>query len=437
MPAGPLPSDRFEKLYEYAVAQLLPQLDEAHRGLNPANEAWLAAQLKRLLTGLNAQLLDDDWTRLLELVTDEVIGYGPIGPYLRDPAMTEVMVNGPQLIYIERKGKLVEAEASYRDTAHVMRAIENIILPLGRKVDRTQPLVDARLPDGSRVNVIVPPCALNGPTITIRKFPSKRITIEDLISFNSITPQIAEFIRACVVSRLNIVVSGGTGSGKTTLLNVISSFIPEDERICTVEDAAELQLHQKHVVRMETAPALPDGSGQVVIRDLVRNALRMRPERIVVGEVRGGEALDMLQAMNTGHDGSLTTVHANSPRDAIARLETLVLMAGFDLPLRVIRQQIASAVHLIVQQERLRDGSRKVTRVTEVQGMEGDTIILQDIFIFQAVAVSDSIRVEGSMKATGMRPSFSPRLEQSGFKLGGDVYGAGTGPMMAQQGRKK
>ncbi len=438
MPASSLSPDRFEKLGEYAMTQLSPQLDDAHRGLMPANEDWLAAQLKRLLAGLNAQLVDDDWSRLLELVTDEVIGYGPIGPYLRDPTITEVMVNGPQLIYIERKGKLVEAEARYRDTEHLMRAIDNIIVPLGRKVDRTQPLVDARLPDGSRVNVIIPPCALNGPTVTIRKFPSKRITVEDLIGFGSITPQIAEFIRACVVSRLNIVVSGGTGSGKTTLLNVISSFIPDDERICTVEDAAELQLNQKHVVRLETAPALADGSGQIVIRDLVRNALRMRPERIVVGEVRGGEALDMLQAMNTGHDGSLTTVHANSPRDAIARLETLVLMAGFDLPLRVIRQQIASAVNLIVQQERLRDGSRKVTRITEVQGMEGDNVVLQDIFIFQAVAVSDSTQVEGGMKPTGMRPSFSPRLEQAGFKLGGDVYGVGTfGPMSTQQSRRK
>ncbi len=438
MPAGPLPPDRFEKLREYAITHLLPQLDEAHRGQTAANQDWLAGQLKRLLTGLNAQLTDDDWARLLEVVADEVIGYGPIGPFLRDPSINEVMVNGPELIYVERKGKLVEAEVRYRDTAHVLRAVDNIILPLGRKVDRTQPLVDARLPDGSRVNVIVPPCALNGPTITIRKFPSKRITIDDLIAFGSITPHIAEFLRACVVSRLNIVVSGGTGSGKTTLLNVISSFIPEDERICTVEDAAELQLHQKHVVRMETAPALPDGGGQVVIRDLVRNALRMRPERIVVGEVRGGEALDMLQAMNTGHDGSLTTVHANSPRDAIARLETLVLMAGFDLPLRVVRQQIASAVNLIVQQERLRDGSRKVTRITEVQGMEGDNVVLQDIFIFQAVAVSDISKVEGSMKPTGIRPSFSPRLEQAGFKLGGDVYGVGTtGPMMAQQTRRK
>ena len=427
MSAGsPLPPERFEKLCDYAITQLTPQVDTAHRGLTPANEQWLAGQLTRLLQGLNAQLSDDDWARLLETVTDEVIGYGPIGAFLRDPAISEVMVNGPQLIYIERKGKLTEAETHYRDTAHVMRAVDNIILPLGRKVDRTQPLVDARLPDGSRVNVIVPPCVLNGPTITIRKFPSKRITVEDLIGFGSITPQIAEFVRACVVSRLNIVVSGGTGSGKTTLLNVISSFIPEDERICTVEDAAELQLSQKHVVRMETAPALPDGSGLVTIRDLVRNALRMRPERIVVGEVRGGEALDMLQAMNTGHDGSLTTVHANNPRDAIARLETLVLMAGFDLPLRVIRQQIASAVNLIVQQERLRDGSRKVTRITEVQGMEGESVVLQDVFIFQAVAVSDSNKVEGSMKPTGFRPNFSPRLEQAGFRLGGDVYGVGA-----------
>jgi pilus assembly protein CpaF len=439
MPTGSLLSaERFEKLCDYAITQLTPQVDILHRGLTPANEQWLSGQLTHLLQGLNAQLIDDDWTRLLEIVTDEVIGYGPIGAFLRDPTITEVMVNGPQLIYIERKGKLVEAEVRYRDTAHVMHAVENIIQPLGRKIDRTQPLVDARLPDGSRVNVIVPPCVLNGPTITIRKFPSKRITVEDLIGFGSITAHIAEFIRACVVSRLNIVVSGGTGSGKTTLLNVISSFIPTDERICTVEDAAELQLDQKHVVRMETAPALPDGSGLVTIRDLVRNALRMRPERIVVGEVRGGEALDMLQAMNTGHDGSLTTVHANSPRDAIARLETLVLMAGFDLPLRVIRQQISSAVNLIVQQERLRDGSRKVTRITEVQGMEGDNVILQDIFIFQAVAVSDSSKVEGSMKPTGIRPNFSPRLEQAGFRLGGDVYGVGTtGQMMAQQGRRK
>jgi pilus assembly protein CpaF len=347
------------------------------------------------------------------------------------------MVNGANQIYIERKGKLVLADARYRDEAAVMRAVENIILPLGRAVDRAQPLVDARLPDGSRVNVIIPPCALNGATLTIRKFPSKRITVEDLIGWGSLTPQMAEFLKACVRARLNIVVSGGTGSGKTTLLNVISSFIPEDERICTVEDAAELQLNQPHVVRMETAPALPDGGGQVTIRDLVRNALRMRPERIVVGEVRGGEALDMLQAMNTGHDGSLTTVHSNSPRDAISRLEVLVLMAGFDLPIRVVRTQIASAVNLIVQQERLRDGSRKVTRVTEVQGMEGDNVILQDIFIYQAVAVAENAdKVEGTLKSTGMRPKFSPKLERAGFKLSAEVFGASAAEMV-QGGRKR
>jgi pilus assembly protein CpaF len=436
-PTVSLSPDRFDKLRDYVVAQIIPVIDADQRGITVANEHWLAEQLTRVTQQIGARLSDEDRQKLLEGVSDDTIGYGPIGPFLRDPTVTEVMVNGPDLVYVERQGKVLETEVHYRDEAAVLRAIDNIIMPLGRKIDRTQPLVDARLPDGSRVNVIIPPCCLNGPTITIRKFPAKRITVDDLIAFGSVTPHVAEFLKACVVARLNVVVSGGTGSGKTTLLNVISSFIPEDERICTVEDAAELQLHQKHVVRMETAPALPDGTGQVVIRDLVRNALRMRPERIVVGEVRGGEALDMLQAMNTGHDGSLTTVHANSPRDAIARLETLVLMAGFDLPLRVVRQQIASAVNLIVQQERLRDGSRKVTRITEVQGMEGENIVLQDIFIFQAVAISDSAKVEGAIKATGMRPSFSPRLEQAGFRLSADIYGASTSNLMTPPSRKK
>ncbi len=426
MSNGNLPPEQFAKMRDWAIAQLAPQVDTPHRGLTQANQQWLAEQLMRVVGKTNVRLAEEEWSRLLEQVTDEVIGYGPIGPFLRDPTVNEVMVNGPSQVYIERKGKLILTDVRYRDEAHVLQAIYNIILPLGRKIDRSQPLVDARLPDGSRVNAIIPPCCLNGPTITIRKFPAKQLTVEDLIQFGSLTPQMAEFLKACVVARLNIVVSGGTGSGKTTLLNVISSFIPEDERICTVEDAAELQLAQPHVVRMETAPPLPDGTGQVTIRDLVKNALRMRPERIVVGEVRGGEALDMLQAMNTGHDGSLTTVHANSPRDAIARLETLVLMAGFDLPVKVIRTQIASAINLIIQQERMRDGSRKITRVTEVQGMEGDTIVLQDIFIFQAVAVSESGKVEGTIKPTGMRPSFSPKLERVGFKLTGDIFGAGA-----------
>jgi len=431
-----IPPEHFAKLRDWAIAQLTPMVDTPHRGITPANQQWLAGYLTRMEQQTNMRLSDSDRNRLLEEVADEVIGYGVIGPFLRDPTVSEVMVNGANQIYIERKGKLMLADIRYPDDAAVMRAVENIILPLGRKVDRTQPMVDARLPDGSRVNVVVPPCALNGTTITIRKFPSKRITVQDLIAFGSFTPQMAEFLKACVRARLNIVVSGGTGSGKTTLLNVISSFIPEDERICTVEDAAELQLNQPHVVRMETAPALPDGSGQVTIRDLVRNALRMRPERIVVGEVRGGEALDMLQAMNTGHDGSLTTVHSNSPRDAISRLEVLVLMAGFDLPIRVVRTQIASAVNLIVQQERLRDGARKVTRVTEVQGMEGDNVILQDIFIFQAVAVAENAeKVEGTMKSTGMRPRFSPKLEQAGFKLSAEVFGASAAEMV--QGQRK
>ncbi len=428
--------EQFIKMRDWAIAQLAPQVDTPHRGLAETNRQWLSERLMQLVGKTNVRLSEDEWYQLLDQVADEVIGYGPIGPYLRDPTVTEVMVNGPNQVYIERKGKLLLTETQYRDAAHVMHAVENIILPLGRKVDRTQPLVDARLPDGSRVNAIIPPCCLNGPTVTIRKFPAKRLTVDDLIGFGSMTPPIAEFLKACVMARLNIVVSGGTGSGKTTLLNVISSFIPEDERICTVEDAAEMQLAQPHVVRMETAPALPDGTGLVTIRDLVRNSLRMRPERVVVGEVRGGEALDMLQAMNTGHDGSLTTVHANSPRDAIARLETLVLMAGFDLPLKVVRSQIAAAVNLIVQQERLKDGSRKVTRVTEVQGMEGDTVVLQDIFIFQAVAVSESGTVAGAMKPTGMRPSFSPKLERAGFKLTADMFGATAQAGVSQQRRK-
>jgi pilus assembly protein CpaF len=424
-----------EQLHTYCIAQLTPLVDTPHRGLSDTNRQWLSDHLHKLLQRTNTRLPDGDYDILLTAVADEVIGYGPIGPYLRDPTVSEVMVNGWQQIYIERKGKLIETETRYKDDAAVLRAIDNIVLPLGRKIDRSRPLVDARLPDGSRVNAIIAPCALNGPTVTIRKFPAKRLTVEDLISFGSLTQSTAEFLKACVAARLNIIVSGGTGSGKTTLLNVISSFIPTDERICTVEDSAELQLNQPHVVRLETAPALPDGSGEITIRDLVRNALRMRPERIVVGEVRGGEALDMLQAMNTGHDGSLATVHANSPRDAVARLETLVLMAGFDLPVRVIRSQIASAVHLIVQQERLRDGSRKITRVTEMQGLEGDNVVLQDIFLFQAVAVSEVDKVEGTLKPTGIRPNFSTKLEKAGFRLGGDIFGAGSMPMM--QGKRK
>jgi pilus assembly protein CpaF len=358
---------------------------------------------------------------LFRQVLDELLGYGPIEPLLADSTVTEVMVNGPHLIYVERDGRLARTGVQFDDDDHVMRIIERIIRPLGRRVDRKSPMVDARLPDGSRVNAIIPPCSIDGPAITIRKFSKEKLTVEDLIDFGSLTPQLAEFLEACVCSRLNIVVSGGTGSGKTTLLNVLSSFIPEDERIVTIEDSAELQLHQEHVVRLETKPADLDGSGEVTIRGLVRNALRMRPERIVVGEVRGGEALDMLQAMNTGHDGSLTTVHANNPRDTTSRLETLILMASMDLPIKVVRSQIASAVDLIVQQARLRDGSRKVINVTEVQGMEGEVIVLSDIFAFKEKAMEDG-RVQGEMAPTGIRPRFTSRLEAAGFHLSSDVY---------------
>jgi pilus assembly protein CpaF len=311
---------------------------------------------------------------------------------------------------------------TFDDDDHVLRVIDRIILPLGRRVDADSPTVDARLPDGSRVNAVIRPVSIDGPCITIRKFKKDKLSIQQLIDFGSLTPQMAEFIRACVLSHLNIVISGGTGSGKTTLLNVLSSFIPEEERIITIEDAAELQLQQDHVLRMETKVANTDGKGMVTIRDLVRNSLRMRPDRIVVGECRGGETLDMLQAMNTGHDGSLTTLHANSPRDAISRMETMVLMAGMDLPLKVVRQQISSAVDLIIQQSRLKDGSRKVTAITEVVGMEGDVVVLTDIFKFEQTGTGENGKILGELKATGIRPIFTPRLEAAGLKLGAEIF---------------
>jgi pilus assembly protein CpaF len=332
------------------------------------------------------------------------------------------MVNGPKKVFIEKKGKLTKSPVTFDDDDHVLRVIDRIILPLGRRVDADTPTVDARLPDGSRVNAVVRPVSIDGPSITIRKFKKDKLSIQQLIDFGSLNPQMAEFIRACVLAHLNIVISGGTGSGKTTLLNVLSSFIPEEERIITIEDAAELQLQQDHVLRMETKVSNIDGRGAVTIRDLVRNSLRMRPDRIVVGECRGGEALDMLQAMNTGHDGSLTTLHANSPRDAISRMETMVLMAGMDLPLKVVRQQISSAVDLIIQQTRLKDGSRKVTAITEVVGMEGDIVVLTDIFKFEQTGIGEHGKILGDLKATGIRPIFSPRLEAAGFKLGAEIF---------------
>ena len=354
---------------------------------------------------------------------DDLLGLGPIQVLLDDPSVSEIMVNGPEQIWVERGGKLVETDAKFRDDEHVMEIIQRIIQPLGRKIDTANPMVDARLPDGSRVNAIIPPCSLLGPAITIRKFSSKPLTVEQLISFGSFTAEMAEFLNACVAAHLNIVVSGGTGSGKTTLLNVLSSFIPDHERIVTIEDAAELKLNQRHVVPLESRPRDAEGNEPILIRDLVINSLRMRPERIIIGECRGKEALDMLQAMNTGHDGSLTTLHANTPRDALSRLETMSMMAGMDLPVRVIREQIASAIDLIVQQSRLRDGKRKVTHITEVQGMEGDKVVLQDIFLFEEKGMDPNGGVIGEVRPTGTRPKFYDRLVAAGKPLPASIFG--------------
>jgi pilus assembly protein CpaF len=363
-----------------------------------------------------------DRKKVVQEIINDLTGYGPINPLLMDPEVSEVMVNGPYRVYVERAGKVELTDVKFRDNEQVMHIIEKIVSPLGRRIDESSPMVDARLPDGSRVNAIIPPLSLIGPTITIRKFSRDPLTIEDLINFGTITRDMSVFLDACVKARLNVFISGGTGSGKTTTLNVLSSFIPEDERIITIEDAAELQLSQEHVVSLEARPANIEGKGAISIRDLVRNSLRMRPERIVIGEVRGGEALDMLQAMNTGHDGSLATGHSNSPRDMIARLETMVLMAGIDLPIKAIRQQIAGAIDLIVQQSRLKDGSRKIINITEVQDMEGDMVILQDIFTFKQQGVDKLGKITGKMIPTGIRPKFYDRLETSGINIPASVF---------------
>jgi pilus assembly protein CpaF len=360
--------------------------------------------------------------KMLESILDEILGFGPIEPLLKDDTVTEVMVNGPFRCYVERKGKLQLSDVTFQSDEHVMRIVERIIAPIGRRVDESKPYEDARLPDGSRVNIIIPPLALNGPVVTIRKFPKYRITVEDYIKFGTATAEMMEFLRACVEARLNMFISGGTGSGKTTLLNILSGFIPEDERIVTIEDAAELRLVQDHVVRLESRAANIEGKGAVTIMDLVKNSLRMRPERIVVGETRGGEALSMLQAMNTGHDGSLSTGHANSPRDMLARLETMCLMAGVDLPARAIKEQIASALDLIVQISRLKDGSRKITNITEVQGMEGEAIVLQDVFVYEQTGYVEG-KVQGRLRPTGIRPKFSEKFESAGIKLPQGVFG--------------
>ena len=382
----------------------------------------LKERLNEAYVQTKVSLPEDIRMQIFNEIIDEMTGFGPIQPLLDDPDVSEVMVNGPKKVFVEKNGKLTRSAITFDDDDHVARIIDRIILPLGRRVDADSPTVDARLPDGSHVNAVIRPVSIDGPCITIRKFKKDKLSIQQLIDYGSLNANMGDFIRACVLAHLNIVISGGTGSGKTTLLNVLSSFIPEGERIVTIEDAAELQLQQDHVLRLETKVANIDGRGAVSIRDLVRNSLRMRPDRIVVGECRGGEALDMLQAMNTGHDGSLTTLHANTPRDALSRLETMVLMSGMDLPLKVVRQQIASAVDLIIQQTRLKDGSRKVTAITEVVGMEGDTVVMTDVFKFEPTGVGENGKILGELRATGIRPNFGPKLEAAGFKLGAEIF---------------
>ena len=388
-------------------------------------QGFVRQELTEVIDSERTPLSAEERKRLTAEVVDDVLGYGPIQPFLDDPTVTEIMVNNDIGIYVERSGRLQLTSARFLSEEHLRRVIERIVSQVGRRIDESSPMVDARLPDGSRVNAIIPPLAVDGPTLTIRKFAVDPYQVGDLISFGTMTSEISTLLDACVRGRLNVLVSGGTGTGKTTLLNVLSSFIPEDERIVTIEDAVELQLHQDHVIRLESRPPNIEGKGQVAIRELVRNSLRMRPDRIIVGETRGGEALDMLQAMNTGHDGSLSTVHANSPRDAISRLETMVLMAGMELPVRAIREQIASAIDLIVQVTRLRDGSRRITHVTEVHGMEGQVVTLQDVFLFDySPGLDEDGRFKGKQKPTGIRPRFTDRLEQYGIPIPPIVFGA-------------
>jgi pilus assembly protein CpaF len=425
-------SGKVTQLRKQLRAKLLSSPDEADlwQRHDPQKQQIIIDRLKTVLAKMGVQLSQQDYNDLANGLLDDLLGFGAIQPLVDDRSYSEIMVNGGEVVFAERKGKMVETEYVFDDEEHVLWTAQRIVRPLQRSLNRANPMVDARLPDGSRVHIVTSPSALQGTTITIRKFPDKRLTVKDLVSFGSFTDDVAQFLEACVVSRLNIVVSGGTGSGKTTLLNVLSSFIPEDERIVTVEDSAELNLAQRHVVRLETAPPLPGSKteGRLEIRDLVKGSLRMRPDRLVIGECRSGEALDMLQAMNTGHDGSLTTVHANTPRDAVSRLETLCMMAGMDLPVMVIRQQIASAIHLFVQQARLKDGSRKVVQVTEMQGMEGELVTLQDIFVYRTPGQKNSGYSHeggGRLEPTGFRPNFVDQFKQYGFNLPARVFGVG------------
>ncbi len=404
--------------------KLLAELDTGVDPHSPEVRTTIEELFTAILSEESIVLGRAERQRLFEAIVAEILGFGPLEPLLADDTITEIMVNGPKNIYIERAGNLVRSNVTFEDEDHVLRVLDRIVAPLGRRIDESSPTVDARLPDGSRVNAVIRPIALCGPTITIRKFSKRPFTVEDLIRFGTMTPEMAEFLRACVIGKLNIIVSGGTGSGKTTFLNVLSGFIPNDERIVTIENAAELQLRQEHVVSLESRPPNIEGRGEVSIRDLVVNALRMRPDRIVVGECRAGEALDMLQAMNTGHEGSLTTAHSNSPRDTLSRLEVMCLMAGMELPVRAIREQVASAIDMIVHQERMRDGTRRIVKVTEVQGMEGDVITMSDIFEFEQTGL-EAGKVIGRIRPTGLRPKFIDKIEGAGIHLPPSVFGIG------------
>ena len=423
------PDDSYRQLKLHIHQKIVEEMSpDEHRILsavqqNPVQvEAIINNYLQRIVDEDDYSVAMRDRPRLVSDIRDEMLGLGPLEALRKDDTITEIMVNGPKQIFVERMGHLQLSGVQFHDDAHLYNIIERILSPLGRRIDESSPLVDARLDDGSRVNIIIPPLSLVGPVVTIRKFAKKPFSVDNLIGFGTLNERMADFLRACVKARINILVSGGTGSGKTTTLNVLSSFIPENERIVTIEDAAELRLQQSHVITLESRPANIEGEGQITIRDLVRNALRMRPDRIIVGEVRSGEALDMLQAMNTGHDGSLTTAHANSPRDVLSRIETMVMMSGLELPVRAIREQICSAIDLVIQQSRIKDGSRKITHITEVQHMEGNTITMQDIFRYEQTGIDENGKAVGKFVATGMQPSFLDKFAINGIDMPEGFY---------------
>ncbi|MGH2536556.1 MAG: CpaF family protein [Candidatus Promineifilaceae bacterium] len=415
-------ADLKSRIQQRLIAELDPGMDVTQ---SEEVRSTIQEMYEAMLQEEQIVLTRNEKRALFEQIVAEILGYGPLEQFLNVDGVTEIMVNGPKNLYIERAGKIHRVAAAFEDDEHLMRIIDRIVAPLGRRIDEGSPMVDARLPDGSRVNAVIPPISLNGPTLTIRIFAKTPLTVDNLIEFGTLTPEAVEFMRACVVGRVNVIISGGTGSGKTTTLNILSGFIPDGERIVTIENAAELQLRQEHVVTLESRPSNIEGRGEVSIRDLVVNSLRMRPDRIIVGEVRRGEALDMLQAMNTGHEGSMTTLHANSPRDMLARLETMVLMAGMDLPHRAIREQIASAVDVVVHQDRMRDGTRKITSVSEVQGMEGNVITMSEIFRFEQTGLENG-KVIGRLRPTGLRPKFMYKIQEAGIMLPPSVFGVGA-----------